>query len=32
MSKGEIVGEFARGGFDKEQILRSAFREEVTAA
>jgi len=32
MSKGEIVGEFARGGFDKEQILRSAFREEVAAA
>jgi ribose transport system ATP-binding protein len=32
MSKGEIVGEFARGGFDKEKILRSAFREEVVAA
>jgi ribose transport system ATP-binding protein len=32
MSKGQIVGEFARGGFDKEKILRSAFREEVVAA
>lgn len=27
MSRGEIVGEFARAAFDKEQILRSAFRE-----
>jgi ABC-type sugar transport system ATPase subunit len=32
MNKGEIVGEFARANFDKEQILRSAFREEVVAA
>lgn len=30
MSQGEIVGEFARGA-DKEQILRSAFREESSA-
>ena len=27
MSQGEIVGEFARGDFDKERILASAFRE-----
>ncbi len=27
MSRGELVGEFPRGEFDKEQILRSAFRE-----
>jgi ribose transport system ATP-binding protein len=27
MSRGEIVGEFERAAFDKEQILRSAFRE-----
>jgi ribose transport system ATP-binding protein len=32
MSKGEIVGSFARDGFDKEQILRAAFREEVAAS
>jgi ribose transport system ATP-binding protein len=27
MSRGEIVGEFEQADFDKEQILRSAFRE-----
>jgi ribose transport system ATP-binding protein len=27
MSQGEIVGEFARAQFDKENILRAAFRE-----
>ena len=27
MSRGEIVGEFERAAFDKERILRSAFRE-----
>ena len=27
MSQGEIVGEFVQGAFDKEQILRAAFRE-----
>jgi ribose transport system ATP-binding protein len=27
MSQGEIVGEFVQGVFDKEQILRAAFRE-----
>ncbi len=27
MSQGEIVGEFDRAGFDKENILRAAFRE-----
>ncbi|MEX0852214.1 MAG: sugar ABC transporter ATP-binding protein [Bauldia sp.] len=32
MSKGEIVGEFEREAFDKERILRSAFREEGIAA
>ena len=32
MSRGEIVGEFARKAFDKEQILRSAFREHEVAA
>lgn len=31
MSKGEIVGAFARDAFDKEQILRAAFREEAAA-
>ena len=31
MSKGEIVGAFGRDSFDKEQILRAAFREEVAA-
>jgi ribose transport system ATP-binding protein len=31
MSRGEIVGEFARGAFDKERILRSAFREDKAA-
>jgi ribose transport system ATP-binding protein len=30
MSQGEIVGEFARDAFDKEQILRTAFREWAT--
>ncbi len=28
MSRGEIQGEFARSDFNKENILRSAFREE----
>ena len=32
MSQGEIVGEFARADFDKERILRAAFREEERAA
>lgn len=32
MSQGEIVGEFGRARFDKEQILRSAFREGATTA
>jgi len=32
MSQGEIVGEFARDAFDKEQILRTAFREQDGAA
>ena len=32
MSRGEIVGEFARAAFDKEQILRAAFREQEVAA
>jgi ribose transport system ATP-binding protein len=32
MSRGEIVGEFARQAFDKERILRSAFRENEVAA
>jgi ribose transport system ATP-binding protein len=27
MSQGEIVGEFGQSAFDKEQILRAAFRE-----
>jgi ribose transport system ATP-binding protein len=31
MSQGEIVGEFARAGFDKEKILRVAFRQEQAA-
>ena len=31
MSRGEIVGEFARRTFDKERILRSAFREQEVA-
>jgi ribose transport system ATP-binding protein len=31
MSRGEIVGEFARAAFDKEQILRAAFREQGSA-
>jgi ribose transport system ATP-binding protein len=31
MSQGEIVGEFAREAFDKEQILRAAFRERNEA-
>jgi ribose transport system ATP-binding protein len=30
-SQGEIVGEFARTAFDKEAILRSAFRQEQAA-
>jgi ribose transport system ATP-binding protein len=32
MSQGEIVGEFARDAFDKEHILRAAFREGDGAA
>ena len=32
MSRGEIVGEFTREAFDKERILRSAFREHEVAA
>ena len=32
MSQGEIVGEFARADFGKEQILRAAFREQERAA
>jgi ABC-type sugar transport system ATPase subunit len=32
MSQGEIVGEFAQAEFDKEQILRAAFREWSGAA
>jgi len=32
MSRGEIVNEFGRESFDKEQILRSAFREGAGAA
>ncbi len=27
MSQGEIVGKFGRSAFNKEQILRAAFRE-----
>jgi ribose transport system ATP-binding protein len=32
MSQGEIVGQFARAEFDKERILRVAFRQEEKAA
>ena len=32
MSRGELVGAFARGAFDKERILRAAFREQEAAA
>jgi ABC-type sugar transport system ATPase subunit len=32
MSRGEIVGELARTAFDKEAILRSAFRQQERAA
>jgi len=32
MSRGEIVGKFTREAFDKERILRSAFREHEVAA
>jgi ribose transport system ATP-binding protein len=32
MSQGEIVGEFRRDAFDKERILRAAFREGSGAA
>jgi ribose transport system ATP-binding protein len=32
MSKGEIVGAFDRSEFDRERILRAAFREQVAAA
>jgi ribose transport system ATP-binding protein len=31
MSQGEIVGEFGRAAFDKEAILRAAFRQEQAA-
>jgi len=30
MSQGEIYGEFTRADFDKEAILRTAFREQAT--
>jgi ribose transport system ATP-binding protein len=32
MSRGEIVGTFERGEFDRERILRAAFREQGAAA
>jgi ribose transport system ATP-binding protein len=32
MSRGEIVGEFARSGFDRQRILAAAFCEQVVAA
>ena len=32
MSRGEIIHEFARDSFDKEAILRAAFREQGAAA
>ena len=32
MSRGEIVGAFERGEFDRERILRAAFREQGAAA
>ncbi len=32
MSRGEIVGEFARADFKREQILAAAFREHGAAA
>jgi ribose transport system ATP-binding protein len=32
MNRGELVGEFSRGDFDKERILRAAFREMDTAS
>ena len=32
MSRGEIVGKFTREAFDKERILRSAFREHEVAS
>ena len=32
MSHGEIVREFARSAFDKQQILSAAFREHEVAA
>ena len=32
MSRGEIVGEFARSEFDREAILAAAFREQGAAA
>ena len=32
MSRGEIVGEFARGAFSEEAILHAAFREGVAAS
>ena len=31
MSRGEIVGAFERNAFDKERILRAAFREQEAA-
>ncbi|MBK9123491.1 MAG: sugar ABC transporter ATP-binding protein [Chloroflexi bacterium] len=32
MSRGELLGEFARGQFDEERILRAAFRENDLVA
>ena len=29
MGQGEVLGSFERTDFDKEQILRTAFREDV---
>jgi hypothetical protein len=32
MSRGELVGEFARAQFSEEAILRAAFREGAAAS
>lgn len=32
MSRGEVVREFARAAFDRQRILRTAFREQAEAA
>jgi ribose transport system ATP-binding protein len=32
MSRGEIVGDFARAAFDRERVLAAAFREQGAAA